>query len=110
MQWQEGCYEAFGGDGVPKAISPLMWWEGAMTTSVLRDCLSTAHLLLCPSISQAQKSEVGVRGTEIGYQLKLCQGQNQFLISFKKVVGVYWPTSQKVPGIAFRRGWIQALR
>ena len=58
--------------------------EGAMMTSVLRDHLSTAHLLLCPSISQAQKSEVGVGGTEIGYQLELCRWQNQFLISFKK--------------------------
>ena len=71
--WAEGCYESFGGNGLPKAISPLMWWEGAKMTSVLRDHLSTAHLLLCPRISQAQKSEVGVGGTEIGYQLELCQ-------------------------------------
>ena len=42
-------------------------------TSVLRDHLSTANSLLCPSISQPHKSEVGVGGTEIGYQLKLCQ-------------------------------------
>ena len=72
-QWAEGCYESFGGNGLPKAISPLMWWEGAMMTSVLRDHLSTAHFLLCPSISQAQKSEAGVGGTEIGYQLELCR-------------------------------------